>query len=301
MGVTAPEAPAALIYDGRCGLCVATVRRLVAWARPGSVRLVDFRVPGALAGFPALTPDRCEREIHLVGPDGTTARGPHAFLRVLATRKALRPLVGLSSIPLVGWLADVVYAAVARNRFRLGAGAVPACDDGACAPTRSGGHAGRTRRAPAGPRVGRRLRTAVGVAALLAQLVAVAHSRSGAARYFCWAPNDVTAEFSLQVTVRGERLDPDAMRKRYQRPWFEELDGLGDPRPEACGWTRCGPDPHRPRHPAALDMVEFRSHQHVIDVVRQYERTYGRADEAAVLMRYRINRGPLRSWQWPER
>lgn len=42
-----------------------------------------------------------------------------------------------------------------------------------------------------------------------------------------------------------------------------------------------------------------RAIQHVIDVVRQYEQTYGQQDAAHVLLRYRTNGAKERVWQWP--
>ncbi len=117
----------------------------------------------------------------------------------------------------------------------------------------------------------------MGVASLVLQSAAIVYSRVSDDRYFCWAPNDETAEYSIETSIGERKLTPEAVRIRYQRPWFEEIlpeDGL--------------------------DLVEFRSHRHAIDVIRQYESTYGRAEGARVTMTYRINKGALQTWRWPE-
>jgi hypothetical protein len=45
--------------------------------------------------------------------------------------------------------------------------------------------------------------------------------------------------------------------------------------------------------------VDNRSIQHVMDIVQQYEESYGRSDHAAVVMRYRINGKAEQEWRYP--
>ncbi|MBI3697879.1 MAG: hypothetical protein HY238_23985 [Acidobacteria bacterium] len=110
------------------------------------------------------------------------------------------------------------------------------------------------------------LRTAIGVAFLLFQLVMIVYARFVPSRYFCWAPYDAQSEYSLQVTIDGRPLTNQEIRRRYRRP-------------------QTG--------------VDNRSIQHVIDIVQQYEETRGRDDHARVIMKYKVNGGAEEQWQWP--
>ena len=121
----------AFLYDGHCRLCLngaALMRRL---ARPGSVELVDFQAPGALAAFPQVDYATCMAAAQLVSGDTRAWSGLEAVVRALATRPLLRAVTWLYFVPGVRTLADVLYRWVAANRYRfLGR---TACADGACA------------------------------------------------------------------------------------------------------------------------------------------------------------------------
>jgi len=114
---------------------------------------------------------------------------------------------------------------------------------------------------------GRRLRALVGIGFLVFQLYAIARARFVPSRYFAWAPYDAISLYELDVRIDGRLLTTDEVRARY------ELPSLGR---------------------------DNRAIQHVIDAVRQYEATYGVGDDATVLLRYRTNGGPERSWRWPD-
>ena len=111
------------------------------------------------------------------------------------------------------------------------------------------------------------IRTGLAAAFLLFQVAMIARARFDPARYFCWAPHDAQNEYEIDVTVDGRALTPEETLARYRMPW---------------GW----------RNPRAME--------HVLRVVRQYEVTYGRGDDAKVSIRYRTNGGPAQRWQWPE-
>ena len=111
-----------------------------------------------------------------------------------------------------------------------------------------------------------RFRLVLGALLLLLQLGAVVHARFVPSRYFCWAPHDSQSEYRIEVLVGGRALPDDDIERRYQ------LSSSG---------------------------VEARSIQLVLDSVRQYEETYGRADGARAVVSYRINGGEERQWQWP--
>ena len=111
-------------------------------------------------------------------------------------------------------------------------------------------------------------RIIVGGSILLFQLVMIGYARFVPARYFCWAPYDIQSEYRLDVSIAGRKLTAPQIRSRYRRP-------------------RQG--------------VDNRSIQHVMDIVRQYEETYGREDHAEVSMKYRINGKAEQEWQYPPR
>lgn len=110
------------------------------------------------------------------------------------------------------------------------------------------------------------MRTAAGVAFLLVQLVWMLVEQGGSTRYFCWAPNDYMTRYQLQVSVAGRALSAAEVQQRYHLP--------------------------------AEDLSETVP-QHLIDIVEQRERTYGRGEGAAVALRYRVNGREERTWSHP--
>lgn len=111
------------------------------------------------------------------------------------------------------------------------------------------------------------IRTIVGGSFLLVQCGLVIHSRFVDSRDFCWAPHTTQVHYTLRVEVGGRRLSSAEIARRYRVPGAE-------------GW-------------------EGHSYRNLINLISQYERTYGRDDRARVLMRYRINGRELRRWDWP--
>ncbi|HEX8035864.1 MAG TPA: hypothetical protein VF510_18555 [Ktedonobacterales bacterium] len=112
------------------------------------------------------------------------------------------------------------------------------------------------------------IRTWLGVAFLSAQLgwVIVAHM-IGPARYFVWAPNDYMVEYRIQVTIHGQALTSEQVGDRYH------LDASG--------------------------LYEYPA-QHLVDLVQQYEQTYGRKDAAKVMLTYTVDGGKEVTWRWPK-
>src|SRR5438105_15060448 len=101
---------------------------------------------------------------------------------------------------------------------------------------------------------------------LLFQLVMIGYARFVPSRYFCWAPYDIQSEYRLDVSIGGRPLTANQIRTRYRRP---------------------------------KQGVDNRSIQHVMDIVQQYEETYGRGDRAQVVMKYRINGKAEQEWRYP--
>ena len=88
-----------------------------------------------------------------------------------------------------------------------------------------------------------------------------------ASRYFAWAPNDYSVDYSISATVNGRRLNAREVWRRYrvsQRGFYE------DP-------------PER-----------------LIRYLRRYELTYGRHDRTRLSLRYDLNGRPPVVWMWSD-
>lgn len=109
------------------------------------------------------------------------------------------------------------------------------------------------------------MRTLIGIAFLALQLGGILYARTVPSRYFCWAPYDAITLYELHVIVGNRQLPPAEALQRYRLPSFRDN----------------------------------RSIQHVIDIVQQYEQTYGRADQATVRLRYRTNGRDWQEWRYP--
>ena len=109
------------------------------------------------------------------------------------------------------------------------------------------------------------VRTGISALFLALQIGGILYARTTPSRHFCWAPYDAITLYELHVTVGGRQLSPEETLQRYR----------------------------------LLSFRDNRSIQHVIDIVRQYERTYGRAEGAAVQLRYQTNGRAWQEWHWP--
>ena len=111
-----------------------------------------------------------------------------------------------------------------------------------------------------------RLLFAAGVAFLLLQGVLVVRARFVAAKDFCWAPHTTQVRYTIRTTAGGRALTDHEIALRYRVP--------------ATGW-------------------EAHSYRNLLDLVAQYERTYGARDRASVVVTYSINGRASRQWHWP--
>lgn len=104
-----------LLYDGHCRLCSRSAVKLKRWSG-GSLELVSFRdtEPQTMG----LTLEACERQAHLIRPDGTVEGGVFALVGALRERW-FGPLLAVIRVPGLRWLAGVAYDFVSRWRFRI--------------------------------------------------------------------------------------------------------------------------------------------------------------------------------------
>ena len=124
------HAPAAdgqvtLLFDGCCGFCTRSIQWLSRLDRHQRVRPVPCQLPGA-PGRHGLTAAECAAAAWAVDADGNRHRGAGAVNVALAAALGASLPVRLYRVRPVGWLQDVAYAWVARNRSRL-PGTTPWC------------------------------------------------------------------------------------------------------------------------------------------------------------------------------
>ena len=126
-----------LIYDGRCGFCVASVRRLQILDLFGWVDPLDFHAQPDLARLePTLTPERCRSEMILLEPNGRLAGGFAAFARLCRKLPLLWWLAPFVHLPGANWVGTRVYRWVATHRYLLHRN--PTCATNQCAVRSSG-------------------------------------------------------------------------------------------------------------------------------------------------------------------
>ena len=99
------------------------------------------------------------------------------------------------------------------------------------------------------------------------QILSIAYARFIPERFFCWAPYDERSKYRIEVQLMGRVLSEDEVATRYR--YYPH------------GW-------------------EPRSINNVIAIVRQFERTYGSAENAQVTIWYQTNGHAEQIWKWPE-
>ena len=111
---------AILLYDGRCGFCLESVKRLRVVDLFGWVDPLDFHMQPDLAKLsPALTPERCRSEMVLIEPNGRVSGGFDAFARLSLHLPLLWWTAPLVHLPGASWVGTRVYQWVATPRYLL--------------------------------------------------------------------------------------------------------------------------------------------------------------------------------------
>jgi predicted DCC family thiol-disulfide oxidoreductase YuxK len=112
-----------LLYDGRCGFCLANVDRLRVIDALGVIKPLNYHEVEDLAAMhPALTSARCHSRMQLVETRGRLSEGFRALRRISVRLPLLWPLAGLFYLPGAGWLGRRAYDWIARRRWLLHAG-----------------------------------------------------------------------------------------------------------------------------------------------------------------------------------
>jgi len=139
-----------VLFDGECVFCTAQARRLQALAR-GRLRVKPLQ--SALAHVPWVDPDDAIQALHLIDRDGRSYAGAAAVVRAL---RLSRPLLGALVLPYhlpgVPWLAERLYAWVAKRRYRIAGRLIATdCSTAACGVPWAERLAGRPGGGSAGP------------------------------------------------------------------------------------------------------------------------------------------------------
>lgn len=103
----------------------------------------------------------------------------------------------------------------------------------------------------------------LGIAFLALQLVLIGYARFIPERFFCWAPFDEHTRIKTSVRIDHKYLTPEEIKRRYHY--------------QVNGW-------------------EVRDIHNVFDIIKSYEETYGKKDNAQVIVNYSVNGHSEKEW-----
>lgn len=112
----------AILYDGQCGMCRASLARIRRFDASGKIEPMNLHSPQARAKFPDLTQRELLEELHAINDEGTVYRGARAIHEILRLQPGVRGwLACLWYLPGYPWLASCQYRRIARRRYRRNA------------------------------------------------------------------------------------------------------------------------------------------------------------------------------------
>ncbi len=108
----------AILYDGSCEMCRASVEGIRKFDNSGRIEPMDLHDPAARAHFPDLDLNDLLEELHAVDDQGWVFRGARAINEILRRQNGLRGwLAYLWYVPGYAWLADRQYKRIAASRY----------------------------------------------------------------------------------------------------------------------------------------------------------------------------------------
>ncbi len=119
----------AVLYDGSCGLCRASVARARRFDKRHRVEFLDLHDPAAQNRFPQIDREVALRWMQAVDARGRISSGAEAWARIGLLLPGWNLLAWVLLLPGVRWLAAGVYSWIARNRYRWNRSV---CADGTC-------------------------------------------------------------------------------------------------------------------------------------------------------------------------
>jgi predicted DCC family thiol-disulfide oxidoreductase YuxK len=108
----------AILYDGACEMCRASVEAVRHFDNSGRIEPMDLHDPEARAHFPNFELEDLVEELHAVDDQGRVFRGARAINEILRRQNGLRGwLAYLWYVPGYAWLADRQYKRIAASRY----------------------------------------------------------------------------------------------------------------------------------------------------------------------------------------
>jgi predicted DCC family thiol-disulfide oxidoreductase YuxK len=105
-----------MIYDGRCGFCIRSMARFLAFDGLGQIRIRDFRTNPS----PVVSDALVEKALYLVLPDGRALPGFEAYRYVVPRVPGLWWQVPFFYVPVLSRVfGHPIYNWIAANRGRL--------------------------------------------------------------------------------------------------------------------------------------------------------------------------------------
>jgi predicted DCC family thiol-disulfide oxidoreductase YuxK len=113
----------AILYDGSCELCRASLDGIRQFDNSGKMEPLDLHVDEVRAQFPELKLENLLEELHAVDENGRVYRGARAINEILRRQRGLKGyLAYLWYIPGYAWVADRQYKRIAASRYSRDAG-----------------------------------------------------------------------------------------------------------------------------------------------------------------------------------
>lgn len=108
----------AILFDGSCELCRASVDGVGRFDNSGMIEALDLNNEQARAQFPDLRRENLLEELHAVDDQGRVYRGARAINEILRRQHGLTGVLAyLWYVPGYAWLADRQYRRIASTRY----------------------------------------------------------------------------------------------------------------------------------------------------------------------------------------
>ena len=121
-----------LLYDGNCGFCLESIKRVRVLDIFGWIDPLNFHKQPDLSKLnPALTLKRCRSEMILIEPNGRASGGFDAFRQLTRHLPTLWILAPLAFFPGASWVGSRAYRWVSKNRYLFHKN--PICTSNQCA------------------------------------------------------------------------------------------------------------------------------------------------------------------------
>ncbi len=107
----------AVLYDGTCEMCVASIAAIARFDNSGAIDSLDLFDSKAYEQFPDLKREDLVRELHAVDDQGHVFRGARAINEILRHQRGLKRWLAYAwYVPGFAWLADRQYKEIAATR-----------------------------------------------------------------------------------------------------------------------------------------------------------------------------------------